>query len=76
MNKQRIIRHRILDQPMHRPNNIRLRRLTHRIILIVRQNHHILPTIAVDTVEINRHLRHIVDASFQLVSLPKIVDAY
>lgn len=75
MNKQRIIWHRILDQPMHRPNNIRLRRLTQRIILIIRQNHHILPTIAVNIVEENRHLSHVVDASFQLVGLTKVVDA-
>ena len=74
MKEQRIIRPRILNQPMHRPQNILLRRLAHRILQIIRQNHHILPLIPKVLKQVTRHVLDVVDAPAQLAPLPEIVD--
>lgn len=74
MDEQRIIGHRILYQPMHGAKDIGLGRHAHGIMLIISQNHHILSPIAIHLIEENRHLRDIVDAAFQLIGLPEIVD--
>ena len=75
MNKQRIIRLSIPHQPLHRPENIRLGRNTHRILLIIRKNHHILAPIPELVVQEDRHVGDIVDAPAQLVRLAGVVDA-
>lgn len=75
MNKQRIIRLRILHQPLHRAHDIRLRRHAHGIFLVVRQNNHVLPPIAEFLVQEVRHVRDIIDAAAQGVRLSEIVDA-
>ena len=59
---------------MHRPQNIRLGRLTHRILLIVRQEDHILPSIAKVLFEVGGHVSNIVDATTKLPSLVEVVD--
>jgi len=46
MEEERIVRPRILDQPMHSPENVLLRRLTHRVLLIIRKDDHIFPFVA------------------------------
>jgi hypothetical protein len=75
MKKQRIIRLRILDQPMHRPQNISFRRLTHGILLIIRKKNHILTGITKGLVQVRRHVLNIIDTSTQLALLTKVVDA-
>ena len=75
MNKQRIIRLSIPHQPLHRPENIRLGRNTHRILLIIRKNHHILAPIPELVMQEDRHVGDIVDAPAQLVRLACVVDA-
>ena len=59
---------------MHRPQNILLRRLAHRILQIIRQDHHILSLIPEILKQVTRHVLDIVDAPAQLPALPEIVD--
>lgn len=75
MEKERIIRLRILDQPMHRPQDVSLRRLAHGVLLVVRQQHHVLARVAEVLVQIRRHVLDIVDTTTQLALLPEIVDS-
>jgi hypothetical protein len=75
MKKQRIIRPRILNQPMHRAQYIRLGRLTHRVLLIVCQNDHILTLVPEVLVQVGRHVLDVVDAAAQLALLVEVVDA-
>lgn len=60
---------------MHCPQDILLCRLAHRILLIIGQDNHVLSRIAKIAIEVGRHVLHVVDASPQLSSLPKVVDA-
>lgn len=50
--------------------------MAHRVLLVIGQNDHVFPTISVHLVQESGHLRHIVDASSELIGLAKIVDAY
>lgn len=59
---------------MHRPQDIGLGRLAHRVLLVVRQSDHILPLIAEELVQICAHVLDVVDTSAQLSSLAKVVD--
>lgn len=63
MKEQRIIRSRILNQPMHRPQNILLRRLAHRVLQIVRQDYHVLALIPKVLKQVRRHVLDVVDAT-------------
>lgn len=60
---------------MHCPQYVLLRRLAHRILLIIGQDDHVLSRIAEIAIEVCRHVLHIVDASSQLSSLPEVIDA-
>lgn len=75
MKEQRIIRPRVLHQPVHRPDYILFRWLTHGILLVIRQNHHVLPFVAKVTIQVARQVLDIVDTSPQRALLAKIVDA-
>ena len=46
---------------MHRTKDIRLGRLTHWILLIIRQNNHIFPRIAKIPIQVCRHVFDVVD---------------
>lgn len=75
MEKQRIVWLCILHQPVHRSQDVLLRRLTHWILLVIGENHHILTSIPEVLVQVGRHVLDIVDASSQLPSLTKVVDS-
>lgn len=75
MEKEGIIRLRILDQPMHGPQDVSLRRLAHGVLLVIRQQHHVLARVAKVLVQIRRHVLDIVDTTTQLTLLPEIVDS-
>ena len=75
MEKQRVIRLGVFYQPMHCTQDVRLRRLTHGVLLIVGQDDHVLTLVAKMSVEICRHILHIVDTAPQLSPLTKVVDA-
>lgn len=60
---------------MHRPQDIRFRRLTHGILLVVGKDNHVLPRIAKVLVQVCRHVLHIVDAATELTLLAEVVDS-
>lgn len=60
---------------MHRPQDVSLRRLAHGVLLVVRQQHHVLARVAEVLVQIRRHVLDIVDTTTQLALLPEIVDS-
>ena len=60
---------------MHRPKDIRFRRLTHRVLLIVCERHHILPFVPEEFIQVRAHVLDVVDATAKLPSLAKVVDA-
>ena len=75
MEEQRVIRLCILDQPVHRTQNVGLGRLAHRILLVIGEYHHVLPTVAKSLDQILRHVLHIVDTAAQLSFLSKVVNS-
>lgn len=74
MEEERVIRPRVLDQPVHRLENVGLGRLAHGIMLVVGQEHHVLALIPKVTVQIRAHVLDIVYAAAQLTPLTKVVD--
>lgn len=75
MEEERVIRLRTLHQPMHCSEDVRLGRLAHGVLLIVREDHHVLSGITEVLIEIGRHVLDIVNAAAQLSFLIEIVDA-
>ena len=65
----------VLDEPVHRPQNVLFRRLAQRILLVVREYHHVVPLVAEIFCKVCRHVPHVVDASSELAALTKVVDA-
>lgn len=63
MEKERVVAPRILDQPMHRSEEILLRRLAHGVLLVVGQDDHVFSLIPEVFDEVARHIPHIVDAA-------------
>ena len=61
--EQAIIWLRVFYEPMHGTKNILLRRLTHRILLIVGQDDHILSRVAEIAVQVGGHVFDVIDAS-------------
>lgn len=61
--EQRVIRPGVLNEPMHCSQDILFRRLTHRVLLVVRQDHHVLSLITKVAVQISRHVLNIIDTS-------------
>lgn len=74
--EERIIRFRVLDQPMHSSQDVLLGWLTHRVLLVVGQDNHILPCVSKIAVEVCRHVLDVIDATSKLAPLAKVVDAY
>lgn len=60
---------------MHGAQQICFGRLAHWVLLVVRQDHHVLPLIPKVAVQVRRHVLDIVDASPQLPPLAEVVDA-
>lgn len=75
MKEQTIIRLHTPHQPRHRPQHILLRRLALRVLLIIRQDHHILVPIPMVLHEVILHVVGVVDAASQLGGLPEVVYA-
>lgn len=75
MEKERVIRLRILDKPVHSTKDIRLSRLAHRILLVIGKDDHVLPSIAKALVQIGRHILNIIYTATQLALLSKVVDS-
>lgn len=75
MEKERVIGPRVLDEPMHSSQNVLLRRLAHRVLLVVSKNNHIFALVAKMFNQVGRHVSDIVDASSELASLAEIVYA-
>lgn len=59
---------------MHRPKNIRLGRLAHRVLLIISQDDHVLSSITEAVIQIGRQVLGIIDTTTQLTLLSKVVD--
>jgi uncharacterized membrane protein len=59
---------------VHCPQDIRLRRLAHRVLLVVGQSDHVLPLVSEEFVQIRAHVLHIVDATPELTPLAEVVD--
>lgn len=76
MEEERIVWPRVLDEPVHRPQDVLLRRLAHRVLLVVCEDDHVFPLIAVVLDKVPRHVPDVVDASPELTALAKVVDAY
>jgi hypothetical protein len=60
---------------MHGTQDVLFRRLAHGILLIVRQDNHVLAFVAEVLDQVARHVLHIVDASAKLPSLAEVIDA-
>lgn len=60
---------------MHRPQYVGLCRLAHGVLLVVGQEHHVLPLVVEMAVEICAHVLHVVDAAAELSALAKVVDS-
>lgn len=63
MEKERVVALRILDQPVHRSEEILLRRLAHGILLVVGQDDHVFSLVTEVFDEVARHVPDIVDAA-------------
>lgn len=75
MEKERVVPVSVLDKPVHGPKDILLRRLAHGVLLVIRQDYHILALIAKVLDKISRHIPNIVDATAKLATLTKVVNA-
>ena len=60
---------------MHRPQDVRLCWLTHRILLVVGEDDHVLAPVVEVLVQVRRQILDVVDAALELAALAKVVDA-
>lgn len=75
MEEERVVRARVLDQPVHGPQYVLLGWLAHGILLVVREDDHILALVPKLLDQVGRHIPDVVDASPQLAALAKVIDA-
>lgn len=75
MEEQGVVGPGVLDQPVHGAQDVLLGGLTHGVLLIVRQDDHVLPLVAEMLDEVGRHVPYVVDAAAELAALAKVVDA-
>lgn len=75
MEEERVVWLCILDQPMHRAQDVCLGRLAHGILLIIGQDDHVLPRVAEVAIEVCRHILDVIDTASELPPLTKVVDA-
>jgi len=74
MEEERVIGLGVLDEPMHCSEYILFVRLTHRILLVVRQENHVFSRVSKITIQVCRHILYIINAPSQLTPLTKVVD--
>lgn len=60
---------------MHSPENVRLGRLAHGVLLVIGQEDHVLASVTKVLVQVCRHILDVVDTSTQLTLLAEIVDS-
>lgn len=70
-----VVRPGVLHQPVHCAQDVLLRRLADGVLLVVCQDDHVVPLVAVCLVQERGHVLHVVDASPQLPSLSEVVYA-
>ena len=58
---------------MHSTDNVLLGRLAHRVLLVVRQDDHVLSCITEILVQVRAHVLHVIDAPSQLPALVEVV---
>lgn len=75
MEKQRVIGLGALDEPVHGTQDVVSGGLTDRVLLVVGQDNHILPLVAVSFSQEGRDVLNIVQAAAQLAVLTEVVDA-
>jgi hypothetical protein len=73
--EERVVRPGVLHQPVHRAQDILLRRLANGVLLIVGQDDHVVPLVSIRLVQERGHVLHVVDASPQLAPLSEVVYA-
>lgn len=73
--EKRVVRPGVLHQPVHGSQYVRLCRLAHRVVLVIRQAHHVLSLVAEVSIQVGGHVLHVVDAPSQLAALAEIVDS-
>lgn len=74
MQEESIVRPGTIHQPLHRAKNVVFGGLRNGVLLIVRQDDHILPLVSISLHQELRHVLGVVDAASQLAALPKVVD--
>lgn len=74
MQKQGIVRLSICNKPLQGLDDVVLGGLHNRVLLVISQNNHILPFIAVVLNQVLRQVSGVVDASAQLALLAEVVD--
>lgn len=65
----------VANEPLHGPEDVRLGRETHWILLVVGEDDHIFSAVAKALVQERRHVADIVDAALERVWLPEVVNA-
>ena len=75
MEKEGVIRPGVLHEPVHCAQDVLLRRLADRVLLVVCEDDHVIPLVSIGLVQEGGHVLHVVDASSELPPLAKVVDA-
>ena len=75
MEEEGIVRLGVLDEPVHGAKDVHLGGLTHGVLLIIRQDHHVFTSVAKVLVQVGRHVLDIVDTSAQLTLLVEVVNS-
>lgn len=60
---------------MHSAQDVLLGRLTHRVLLVVGEQDHVLPLVSKVLNQVRGHVAHVIDAASQLAALAEVVDA-
>lgn len=75
MEEKRVVGARIFYQPVHGPQDVRLGRLAHGVLLVIGEKNHVFALVAKVLVEVGAHVLDIIDTTAQLAPLPEVVDA-
>lgn len=60
---------------MHGTEDVLFRGLTQWVLLVIREDHHVLSPISEMLNQVGRHIAHIIDTPSQLTTLTEVVDA-
>jgi hypothetical protein len=73
--EERVVWTSVLDEPVHGPQDILLSGLAHGVLLVIRENDHVLALVAKVLDEVCRHVPDVVDTPPELAALVEVVDA-